>query len=167
MAPKHMAISPLRDLSGPRSMSAFSRKQPVEERRPFQIPKSMGGPGSNSWLLVRDNWSHYPQGNHMLNLKANLRRRRRVLFQAKSRVQWLELSDRNTTFFHRSLVHEQTRSRINELRDEAGRTTTDQAEIGRMAKDYFMGILTAPAPPNPAPSQITTLFPNAISAETA
>ena len=87
-------------------------------------------------------------------------------FKQKSRVQWLELVDRNTTFFHRSMVHRQARNMIHELSDEAGRTTGDQAEIGRMAKDYFKGILTAPSSSQSQSLPTSNLFPKKISEAT-
>ncbi|KAJ6917686.1 hypothetical protein NC652_019881 [Populus alba x Populus x berolinensis] len=40
-------------------------------------------------------------------------------YKQKSRVQWLQLGDRNTTFFHKSLLHRQVRNRIHNLQDEA------------------------------------------------
>ncbi|KAJ6983819.1 hypothetical protein NC653_026591 [Populus alba x Populus x berolinensis] len=39
-------------------------------------------------------------------------------FKQKSRVQWLQLGDRNTSFFHKSLLHRQVRKKIHSLQDE-------------------------------------------------
>ncbi|KAJ6901054.1 hypothetical protein NC652_026984 [Populus alba x Populus x berolinensis] len=40
-------------------------------------------------------------------------------FKQRSRIQWLQLGDKNTAFFHKSLLHRQTRNRIHMLQDES------------------------------------------------
>ncbi|KAJ6984026.1 hypothetical protein NC653_022291 [Populus alba x Populus x berolinensis] len=40
-------------------------------------------------------------------------------YKKKSRVQWLALGDRNTSFFHKSLLHCQIRNKIHNLQDDA------------------------------------------------
>jgi hypothetical protein len=42
------------------------------------------------------------------------------LYRQQSRVYWLQLGDRNTKFFHRSLIHRQCRNMIHVLADESG-----------------------------------------------
>nr|TKR98083.1 hypothetical protein D5086_0000206310 [Populus alba] len=41
-----------------------------------------------------------------------------AIFKQRSRIQWLKLGDRNTKFFHRSLLHRQSRNGIHVLADE-------------------------------------------------
>nr|TKS12186.1 hypothetical protein D5086_0000065860 [Populus alba] len=41
-----------------------------------------------------------------------------AFYKQRSRIQWLHLGDRNTKFFHRSLVHRTSRNRIHMLTDE-------------------------------------------------
>ncbi|KAJ6874445.1 hypothetical protein NC652_034203 [Populus alba x Populus x berolinensis] len=43
-----------------------------------------------------------------------------AIYKQRSRIQWLQLGDRNTKFFHRSLMHRQSRNNIHALNDEAG-----------------------------------------------
>ncbi|KAJ6983827.1 hypothetical protein NC653_026594 [Populus alba x Populus x berolinensis] len=42
-----------------------------------------------------------------------------AFYKQRSRIQWLSLGDRNTKFFHRSLVHRQSRNRVHGLTDES------------------------------------------------
>ncbi|KAJ6433927.1 hypothetical protein OIU84_017603 [Salix udensis] len=41
-------------------------------------------------------------------------------FRQRSRVQWLKLGDKNTAFFHRSVMHRRARNQIHSLRSETG-----------------------------------------------
>ncbi|KAJ6418664.1 hypothetical protein OIU84_001935 [Salix udensis] len=45
-------------------------------------------------------------------------------FKQKSRIQWLTLGDRNTSFFHRSVEHRRMRNRVNSLEDDKGNVIT-------------------------------------------
>ncbi|XP_061959708.1 uncharacterized protein LOC133680748 [Populus nigra] len=67
-------------------------------------------------------------------------------FKQKSRVQWLQIGDRNTLFFHKSLLHHQVRNRIHSLQDENGILVHDPYDIGKMTSTYFENLLTAPHP---------------------
>ena len=82
-------------------------------------------------------------------------------FKQKSRVQWLALSDRNTSFFHKSLLHRQVRNRIHNLQDDAGNIIHDQQEIGKLASNYFERLLCAPQ--SPILEDMHAIFPNTIS----
>ncbi|KAB5531981.1 hypothetical protein DKX38_018651 [Salix brachista] len=46
-------------------------------------------------------------------------------YKQKSRIQWLMLGDRNTTFFHRSLQHRYSRNKICSITDDEGSTIHD------------------------------------------
>ncbi|KAJ6983820.1 hypothetical protein NC653_026591 [Populus alba x Populus x berolinensis] len=82
-------------------------------------------------------------------------------FKQKSRVQWLQLGDRNTSFFHKSLLHRQVRNKIHSLQDENGTLVHDPHDIGKLASTYFENILTATHPTLNA--EIKDIFPNTIS----
>jgi hypothetical protein len=82
-------------------------------------------------------------------------------FKQKSRIQWLQLGDKNTTFFYKSLLHRQVRNKIHSLQDENGNLVTDQQDIGRLASTYFENLLTAPHPILNA--EVAGLFPNTIT----
>ena len=71
-----------------------------------------------------------------------------AFFRQRSRIQWLALGDKNTKFFHRSLVHRQVRNRIHGLKDEDGTFLTDQREMGRLTVRYFQHLFSAPARPS-------------------
>ncbi|KAG5224356.1 RNA-directed DNA polymerase, eukaryota, Reverse transcriptase [Salix suchowensis] len=58
----------------------------------------------------RDACYHY----HKLNSDAE------SFFKQRSRVQWLKLGDKNTAYFHRSLLHRRARNHIHSLTSESG-----------------------------------------------
>lgn len=103
---------------------------------------------------------------HCALVYAQLARDEESFFKQRSRVQWLELGDKNTAFFHRSLKHRQTRNRVDELVDEDGRCITNPQEIGKMAAAYFKSILNAPIPDDDH-SPHPRLFAQRISEGTA
>ena len=82
-------------------------------------------------------------------------------FKQKSRIQWLQLGDKNTKFFHNSLLHRQLRNKMHSLIDEDGNRVQDPQDIGKMATTYFEQLLTAPY--NPSAVNIAPLFHNTIS----
>jgi len=82
-------------------------------------------------------------------------------FKQKSRVQWLQLGDRNTAFFHKSLLHRQVRNKIHSLQDDNGTLVHDPQDIGKMASTYFENLLTAPHPTLHA--EVNDIFPNTIT----
>jgi hypothetical protein len=82
-------------------------------------------------------------------------------FKQKSRVQWLRLGDRNTAFFHKSLLHRQVRNRIHSLQDEAGNIVHDPQELGKLASNYFEHLLSVPQPM--LIEGVNNIFPNTIS----
>jgi hypothetical protein len=46
-------------------------------------------------------------------------------FKKRSRIQWLQLGDRNTKFFYNSLMHREVQNRIHTLMDEDGNSVHD------------------------------------------
>jgi len=83
-------------------------------------------------------------------------------YQQRSRVQWLQLGDRNTKFFHKSLLHRQVRNRIHHLMDDEGNIIHDQQKMSHMAVSFFEQLLSTPQPPLTA--DIAPIYPNTISA---
>ncbi|KAJ6287754.1 hypothetical protein OIU78_030448 [Salix suchowensis] len=73
-----------------------------------------------------------------------LARDEEAFFKQRSRIQWLTLGDRNTAFFHRSLIHRQARNKIIELKDGEGRVHSNTADIGKVAEKYFRETLGEP-----------------------
>ncbi|KAF9663050.1 hypothetical protein SADUNF_Sadunf18G0117900 [Salix dunnii] len=72
-----------------------------------------------------------------------------AMLKQKSRVQWLQLGDKNTGFFHKTILHRQTRNRINSLKDEEGNLTSNQQAMGKIAANYFENLLNNTHPPLP------------------
>lgn len=67
-----------------------------------------------------------------------------AFYKQRSRIQWLQLGDRNTKFFHRSLVHRTTRNRIHMLMDEQGNRVNNQEELGQLAVKHFQNMFKPP-----------------------
>ncbi|KAJ6889558.1 hypothetical protein NC652_030338 [Populus alba x Populus x berolinensis] len=86
-------------------------------------------------------------------------------FRQKSRIQWLQLGDRNTNFFHKSLIHRQVRNHIYRLTDDTGTLIHDQGKLGNMAVSFFEQLLSTPQPP--LTEDITPLYKGTISASSA
>lgn len=84
-------------------------------------------------------------------------------YRQRSRIQWLPLGDKNTTFFHRSLIHRRSRNRIHSLRRPSGEITRDSMEMGNLAVDYFHDLLSQPYPTLSLNTDV--LYAKAISRE--
>jgi hypothetical protein len=93
-------------------------------------------------------------------LFARLCKEEKAFYRQHSRIQWLHLGDRNTKFFHRSLLHRQSRNRIHALADEAGHIIHDQNALGHLAVRYYQNLLTAPPQPD---EDISRLYSSSIS----
>lgn len=83
-----------------------------------------------------------------------------AFYKQRSRIQWLSLGDRNTKFFHRSLVHRQSRNRVHGLTDEAGNQVTANKEMGQLAVTYYQNILVAP--PHTSQEDVSSLYTSKI-----
>ncbi|KAF9685678.1 hypothetical protein SADUNF_Sadunf03G0079300 [Salix dunnii] len=64
-----------------------------------------------------------------------------AFFKQRSRIQWLTLGDRNTTFFHRSLLHRNMRNKITCLEDGEGNIFHDQEGLGKVAVGYYRHLM--------------------------
>ncbi|KAB5531493.1 hypothetical protein DKX38_018163 [Salix brachista] len=62
-------------------------------------------------------------------------------FKQRSRIQWLELGDRNTSFFHKSLLHRRSRNKIHSLSTPDGTVLHDQDLIHQHAINYYQALL--------------------------
>ncbi|KAG7567714.1 Ribonuclease H domain [Arabidopsis thaliana x Arabidopsis arenosa] len=60
-----------------------------------------------------------------------------TLWYQKSREKFIELGDRNTTFFHTSTIIRRRRNRVEALKDGDNRWVTDKVELETMALDYY------------------------------
>lgn len=77
-------------------------------------------------------------------------------FRQKSRVNWMHLGDKNTSFFHRSASQRAAQNHIHFLRDADDRKLVTSSEIKAHAADYFQGIIRSTTMPI-SPVSISTL----------
>lgn len=94
---------------------------------------------------------------------ARLSQDEEAFFKQKSRVQWLQLGDKNTAFFHKSIIHRQCRNSITRLKDADGRLIMDPQAIGNMAVTHFKNILSSPSSAHI--QYISQCFPKRMSEE--
>jgi hypothetical protein len=78
----------------------------------------------------------------LLNSMLSCVRMKRLFYKQRSWVQWLNLGDKNTKFFHISLLHLQVRNKIHGLTNETGARMIDQQDLGQLAVKYFQGLLS-------------------------
>lgn len=63
-----------------------------------------------------------------------------VLWFRKSREKYIELGDRNTSFFHISTVIRRRRNKIEMLKDAEGKWVSDKGELESLAIQYYKGL---------------------------
>lgn len=63
------------------------------------------------------------------------------IMKQKSRVQWLQLGDGNTTYFHASLKNREAQNRFTSLITNTGRTITSRAEIEEEIIGFYKQLL--------------------------
>ncbi|KAB5569041.1 hypothetical protein DKX38_002834 [Salix brachista] len=88
-----------------------------------------------------------------------------AILEQRSRIQWLQLGDKNTVFFHKSIVNRQTKNRIMSLRDGENNLISSQQDIRNLAAVYFENLLKAESPS--AAQNPSHLFPARISEESS
>jgi hypothetical protein len=64
-----------------------------------------------------------------------------AFLRQKTRVQWLQLGDQNTAFFHRMLKGRQARNYISFLYDEQGNKVADVDHLKGLAEDFYRKLL--------------------------
>jgi hypothetical protein len=57
------------------------------------------------------------------------RQQEEILWRQKSRVQWLKEGEKNTKFFHRTMIHRRHINRITHLEDEHGNLLREHSRI--------------------------------------
>jgi hypothetical protein len=80
-------------------------------------------------------------------LQAELEERQKqeeILWRHKSRVQWLKEGEKNTKFFHRSMVHKRYINKITQLEDNQGNPILDHASIEAELINYYKYLLMEP-----------------------
>lgn len=67
-----------------------------------------------------------------------------VLWRQKLRIQWLKEGDRNSKFFHCSMIQRRHSSRITHLISSQGNKLTSHTEIEQELTSFFQELLTEP-----------------------
>ncbi|XP_077228445.1 uncharacterized protein LOC143861405 [Tasmannia lanceolata] len=89
--------------------------------------------------------------NTNLRMEANLAKlnysaiaqKEEALYRQKSRIQWLNLGDSNTKFFHSALKSRRNQNSIQGLQDVDGEITTDQSKIFDILVEFFQSLLNS------------------------
>jgi exonuclease III len=102
-------------------------------------------------------------------LKAELEERKEqeeILWRQKSRVQWLKEGEKNTKFFHRSMVHRRYINKITQLEDAQGNPIREHNRIAEELTNYYKDLLTETNDDRmPAINKITRNIPSLITQE--
>jgi hypothetical protein len=64
-----------------------------------------------------------------------------ILWRQKSRVQWLNDGEKNTKFFHHSMIHKCLINHITNLDDSQGNTLLTHQEITHELIDFYKDLL--------------------------
>eukprot|EP00253_Pinus_taeda_P036244 PITA_36244 len=72
------------------------------------------------------------------------RKQEEILWRQKSRTNWLREGERNTKFFHQTMVQHRQRNKILSIKNEAGERVIEQEGIEKVLVDYHKDILTEP-----------------------
>lgn len=88
-----------------------------------------------------------------------------LLWHQKSCDDWIQLGDRNTSFFHSKTVAKRRRS-ILTIQDDTGAWLSDSATLQTMATNFFRNLYTkddAPLPPFPLSGHFPELTPEKMN----
>jgi hypothetical protein len=89
-----------------------------------------------------------------------------ILIRQKSRVQWLQEGDKNTKFFHNSLLWHKSQNRIETLQKNDGTVAENHDEIESELVNYYRTLLTEPKGTRQEEiHQIIEVIPTLISVE--
>jgi exonuclease III len=94
------------------------------------------------------------------------RKQEEILWRQKSRVQWLKEGEKNTKFFHRTMIHRRHINRITHLEDEQGNLIREHAHIEEELNRYYQNLLTeSKEDRNEAITRVTSHIPSLITPE--
>ncbi|KAJ6724579.1 hypothetical protein OIU85_022495 [Salix viminalis] len=116
------------------------------------------------WDIAQANQDGDPLDAQLRNIErdraqdyAALLRDEESFFKQRSRIQWLQMGDRNTGFFHKTLIHRQSRNSIHKITTTTGETISDHQAMGNYLVDYYRNLL-APSLPEPGPDDSALFF---------
>jgi hypothetical protein len=89
-----------------------------------------------------------------------------TLWKQKSRIQWLKEGDKNTRFFHNSLIQRRSRNHIVEIKAPDGSTKVKKEDIENELLHYFQNLLSKPeVNQEEAISKVTRAIPRLVQPE--
>ena len=87
-----------------------------------------------------------------------------ILWKQKSRVQWLKERERNTSFFHKSMIQRRQHNIIFSLKDQNGNRLFNHEDMEKELVDHFKNLLTELEPNRTeAIEKITQHIPHVIT----
>ncbi|XP_058078591.1 uncharacterized protein LOC131226901 [Magnolia sinica] len=84
-----------------------------------------------------------------------------IFWKQKFRITWLREGDRNTKFFHASVIDKRRQASIKSIKLPSGPTLHSEADIGQEAVNHFSNIFKSD--PSPTPSSLLDCIPPLIS----
>jgi hypothetical protein len=70
------------------------------------------------------------------------RQQEEILWRQKSRVQWLKEGEKNTKFFHRTMIHRRHINRITHLEDAQGNLLREHSRIEEELTRHYQNLMT-------------------------
>lgn len=74
--------------------------------------------------------------------------REEMYLHQRSRLNWISYGDRNTAFFHATMIQRRQRNQLSKLRVEGGSWVSSDREINEQLHDYFSSLFQATGPRN-------------------
>jgi hypothetical protein len=84
------------------------------------------------------------QETHLNNQLAERREQEEILWRQKSRIQWLKEGERNTKFFHRSMIQRLQSNHITHLVSDQGTEIQQHTDIEKEMLSYYKNLLSEP-----------------------
>ncbi|KAG5555977.1 hypothetical protein RHGRI_006568 [Rhododendron griersonianum] len=69
--------------------------------------------------------------------------REEMYYHQRSRINWLRYGDRNTSFFHASVIQRRQRNQLLRLKDDNGDWATSDGDINQLLQGYFSNLFQA------------------------
>jgi hypothetical protein len=89
-----------------------------------------------------------------------------ILWRQKSHIQWLKEGERNTKFFHRSVMQRRHSNRIMHLTSDTGEHILDHEDMAATLTDYYKDLFTEPSlNRSEAIAKITQNVPSLVTKE--
>ena len=97
------------------------------------VQRAMANQPSSSLVLLE---------NHLLKELEVVLEHEKDLWALKSRINWMILGDRNTSFYHVSTLAHRKRNNITVIKNEVGEWLTEEREVANHIKEWFLKLYT-------------------------